>query len=43
MGWKLTIMSVKINAFTRIWWGNTKEINHLEELSLEGRIILGRM
>jgi hypothetical protein len=25
---------------TRFWWGNLKEIDHLEDVSVDGRIIL---
>jgi hypothetical protein len=27
-------------VYTRFWWGNLREINHLEELGVDRRIIL---
>jgi len=27
-------------VFTEFWWGNLREVDHLEELDVDGRIIL---
>jgi hypothetical protein len=28
---------------TKFWWGNLREIDHLEDLDAEGRIVLKRI
>jgi len=30
-------------AYTRFWWGNLRERNHLEDTGVDGRIILRRI
>jgi hypothetical protein len=37
--WNVTHMG-KGDAYTGVWWGNLREIDHLEDPVVDGRIIL---
>jgi hypothetical protein len=41
MRWALNVACMRrVEVYTGFWWGNLREINKLEDLNVDGKIIL---